>query len=83
MILLLESPAGDIEAQGQSDPVHAGTGAPPDRGVFPVSAARGLGHLDPGLPGVEVCLADPSTSAGRGTVPHRQVDLYLLLFLNF
>ncbi len=69
-------------AQGQPDLLYEGSGAQADRGVFPVSAAGGLGHLDPGLPGAEVYLADPSTSAGWGTVPHRQVDLYLLLFLN-
>jgi hypothetical protein len=82
MILFLESPAGDTAAQGQLDPLYEGNRAQTDRGIFPVSALGGLGHLDPGLPGVEVRLADPSTSAGRGTVPHRQVDLFLLLFLR-
>ncbi len=82
MILFLESPSRDSEVAGQPDPVLEGTGAPADRGFFPVSLLGGLGHLDPGLPGVEVLLADPSTSAGRGTVPHRQVDLFLLLFLK-
>jgi hypothetical protein len=82
MILFLESPARDIEVAGQPYPVPKGTGAPADRGFFPVSLLGGLGHLDPGLPGVEVRLADSSTSAGRGTVPHRQVDLYFLLFLR-
>ncbi len=64
-------------AQGQLDLLYEGSGAQADRGVFPVSAAGGLGHLDPGLPGVEADLACARTSAGRGTVPHRQLDLFL------
>jgi hypothetical protein len=82
LILFLESPAGDIEVAGKPDPVPEGTGAPTDRGFFPVSVLGGLGHLDPGLPGAEATLACATTSAGRGTVPHRQVDLFLLLFLD-
>ena len=70
LILFLESPAGDTVAQGQLDLLYEGSGAQADRGNFPVSAAGGLGHLDPGLPGAETDLANPSTSAGRGTVPH-------------
>ena len=70
LILFLESPARDLEVAGQPNLVPKGTGAQTDRGVFPVSAVGGLGHLDPGLPGAEADLANPSTSAGRGTVPH-------------
>ncbi len=66
-------------AQGQLDLLYEGNRAPTDRGVFPVSAVGGLGHLDPGLPGVEADLACAPTSAGRGTVPHRQVDLFFLI----
>jgi hypothetical protein len=82
-MFFLESPARDIAAKGQSHPVNERAGAQPDGELFPVSAVGGLGHLDPGLPGAEADLANPSTSAGRGTVPHRQVDLFLLLFLRF
>jgi hypothetical protein len=79
LILFLESPAGDTATESQLDPLYEGDRAQADRGVFPVSAAGGLGHLDPGLPGVETDLACAPTSAGGGTVPHRQVDLFFLI----
>jgi hypothetical protein len=41
-----------------------------------------LGHPDPGLPGAEAALASAPTSAGRGSVPHGQVDFSFKLFLN-
>ncbi len=76
LFCFLESPARDTSPQGELDSVPKGTGAPADRGFLPVSLFGGLGHLDPGLPGVEADLACAPTSAGRGTVPHRQVDLF-------
>jgi hypothetical protein len=79
LILFLESSTRNCEAQGQSDPVPGGERALPDRELLPVSAARGLGHSDPGLPGDEASLACATTSAGWGTVPHRQVDPFLLV----
>jgi hypothetical protein len=79
LIPFLESPPRDSEAQGQSDPVPGGERALPDRELLPVSAARRLGHSDPGLPGDEASLACATTSAGWGTVPHRQVDPFLLV----
>jgi hypothetical protein len=75
LILFLESSTRDTSPPSEFDSVPEGTRAPTDWGFFPVGVFGGLGHPDPGLPGVEVCLADSSTSAGRGPVPHGQVDL--------
>jgi hypothetical protein len=83
LIFSLESPARDPTAKGQPYSSIWGERTLSGREFLSVSVVGRLGHPDPGLPGVETVLASASTSAGRGTVPHRQVDLFLLLFLDF